>query len=302
MRAAGRARRSTSSSYWILASEFQLLNSGFQPPMRILLRPISVLGAAATDFFSFVGGIGYLMRDTAGATRRALFSKRGRRLGWQNLWAQMVRVGVRSIPIIVLVLFCIGAILALQIAPVLDTYGARDQTARIISIAVFRELGPLVSAIVLTGFAGASIAAEIGTMVVSEEIEALQAEAISPVRFLVVPRVLATTVMMICLAVAADLLGVAGGMSVSKLFLNIGITQYTHRTFEVVKLKDFLTGLVKAGVFGALISGLACYLGLGVTGGAQGVGAATTKTVVLTIVALIVVDLMFTGVFYYLGW
>jgi phospholipid/cholesterol/gamma-HCH transport system permease protein len=249
-----------------------------------------------------IGGVGLMLREALGLVHRALFTARGRRLGWRSLWFQMVRVGVNSIPIVCLVVFCIGAILAFQMAPILKQYGALQQVADIISIAMFRELGPLVAAIVLTGFAGASIAAEIGTMVVSEEIEALEAEAISPVRFLVVPRVLATTVMMVCLAVAADLVGVAGGMSVSKLFLNIGIAQYTHRTFEVVKLKDFLTGLVKAGVFGALISGLACYLGLGVTGGAQGVGAATTKTVVLTIVALILVDLMFTGVFYYLGW
>jgi phospholipid/cholesterol/gamma-HCH transport system permease protein len=266
------------------------------------LRPIAVLGAAATDFFLFVGGIGYLMRDTAAATGRALFSKRGRRLGWQNLWAQMVRVGVRSIPIIVLVLFCIGAILALQIAPVLDTYGARDQTARIISIAVFRELGPLVSAIVLTGFAGASIAAEMGTMTVSEEIEALDAHAISPIRFLVVPRVLATTVMMVCVAVVGDLTGVFGGLLVGRTVLDIDARKYLEITFEAVRVRDFVTGLIKAGVFGSLISTLACYLGLGVTGGALGVGAATTRTVVLTIVALITVDLLFTAAFYSLGW
>jgi phospholipid/cholesterol/gamma-HCH transport system permease protein len=139
-------------------------------------------------------------------------------------------------------------------------------------------------------------------MVVSEEIEALEAGAISPIRFLVVPRVVATTIMMVCLAVVADLVGMAGGMFVSRFFLGIDFYQYLERTFSIIKLDDFLTGLVKAGVFGALLSGLACYLGLGVTGGAQGVGNATTRTVVLTIVALITVDLMFTGVFYYLGW
>src|SRR5213078_3962952 len=146
------------------------------------------------------------------ATRLALFSKRGRRLGWSNLWAQMVRVGVKSIPIVSLVLFCIGAILALQMAPILRTFGVLDRVADIISLAIFRELGPLVAAIVLTGFAGASIAAEMGTMVVSEEIEALEAHAINPIRFLVVPRVLATAVMMVCLAVVADLVGMSGGM------------------------------------------------------------------------------------------
>jgi phospholipid/cholesterol/gamma-HCH transport system permease protein len=138
-------------------------------------------------------------------------------------------------------------------------------------------------------------------MVVSEEIEALEAGAISPIRFLVVPRVLATTIMMVCLAVVADLVGTGGGMVISKFFLDVDVRQYLERVFAIVELQDFLTGLVKAAVFGALISGQACYLGLTVTGGAEGVGNATTKTVVYTIVALITVDLMFTGVFYYLG-
>lgn len=270
--------------------------------MDLLLRPITAIGAAALGILEFIGGIGYLLVDTAVAARHALFLGRGRRLGWQSLWAQMVRVGVKSVPIVMLVLFCIGAILALQMDPTLRTYGATDRIADIVSIAIFRELGPLVAAIVLTGFAGASIAAEVGTMVVSEEVEALQAEAISPIRFLVVPRVLATTVMMVCVAVVADLTGVFGGLAISRLFLGVSTHQYVRHTFEAIKVRDFTTGLIKAGVFGTLISSLACYLGLGVTGGAQGVGVATTRTVVLTIVGLILVDLLFTGVFYSLGW
>ena len=270
--------------------------------MTVLLRPIMTAGARLIAFLEFVGGLGFLLLDTALAIPRGLFRKRGRRLSWENLWAQMVRVGVRSIPIVMLVLFCIGAILALQMAPILREYGALDVTANIISIAVFRELGPLVSAIVLTGFAGASIAAEIGSMVVSEEIEALESEAISPVRFLVLPRVLATMVMMTCVAVVGDITGVAGGGVVSSEFLGVSGVQYFHRTFEAVHVHDFLSGLVKATVFGMLISGLACFLGLRVTGGAQGVGAATTRTVVLTIVALITVDLTFTAVFYVYKW
>src|SRR5687768_18452795 len=114
--------------------------------MSPLLRPINALGGSVTGLCDFVGGVGHLMLDTARAVRAALFGKRGRRLGWANLWAQMVRVGVRSVPIVMLVLFCIGAILSLQMAPILKGYGAINRTADIISIAVFRELGPLVSA------------------------------------------------------------------------------------------------------------------------------------------------------------
>lgn len=283
------------------------MSSSHTPPRHsplatALLRPIAMIGAGAIGFMEFIGGMGFLLRDTAASMRRGLFAKRGRRMGWQNLWAQMVRVGVRSVPIVFLVLFCIGAILSLQMAPILRRYGAEAQVASIISIATFRELGPLVSAIVLTGFAGASIAAEIGTMVVSEEIEALEAQAISPIRFLVLPRVVATTVMMVCVAVIGDLTGVLGGLFVSQNFLGISPEQYLHKTFNAIVVRDFVTGLIKAACFGTLISSLACYLGLSVTGGAQGVGVATTRTVVLTIVALITVDLMFTAGFYYFGW
>lgn len=260
-----------------------------------------LLGQQFISFLELVGGLGLLLAAASTQVHRALFGKRGRRLGWSNLWAQMNRVGVLSIPIVSLVLFCIGAILALQMAPILKTFGMVSSVADIISVAVFRELGPLVSAIVLTGFAGASIAAELGTMVVSEEIDALEAHAINPIRFLVVPRVLATTIMMVCITVVGDLMGVIGGLMMSQLFLGVGFEQYKTRTFDILQLRDFLTGLVKAGVFGMLISGLACYLGLSVRGGAQGVGNATTRTVVLTIVALIAVDLIFTTVFYFLG-
>src|SRR3954462_4574272 len=217
------------------------------PYLSPITRPIAAFGAATIELLAFIGGLGYLLLDTGAAARRALVSGRGRRMGWKNLWAQMVRVGVKSVPIVMLVLFCIGAILALQMEPTLRTYGATDKIADIISVAVFRELGPLVSAIVLTGFAGASIAAEIGTMVVSEEVEALEAQAINPIRFLVVPRVIATTVMMVCVAVVADLTGIAGGLSVSNLLMGISSRQYLQHTFERIEIRDFVTGLIKAG-------------------------------------------------------
>ncbi len=271
--------------------------------MNLLLRPIAIVSNAVIAVLEFIGGIGLLLGDSLAQAPRALVHRRSRRLGWHNVWAQMVRVGVRSVPIVSLVLLCIGSILSLQMAPVLKDFGALDRVADIISVAVFRELGPLVSAVVLTGFAGASIAAELGTMVVSEEIEAMQAAAINPVRFLVLPRVVATTVMMICVAVTGDVMGIAGGWLVAVGLLGITTSQYFTHTFNtILEMQDFITGLTKAGVFGALISGMACYLGLRVTGGAQGVGVATTRTVVYTIVALITVDLLFTSTFYALGW
>jgi phospholipid/cholesterol/gamma-HCH transport system permease protein len=265
------------------------------------MRPIIALGEQVISFLEFLGGLFWLYADAAAQIPRGLVAGRSRRLTWRSVWAQMDRVGVRSIGIVSLVMFCVGSILAFQMAPVLRDFGMVSRVADIVSISVFRELGPLISSIVLTGFAGASIAAEIGTMVVSEEVEALESEAINPSRFLVLPRVLATIIMTICVTVVGDLMGIAGGMLISSGFLGIEIEQYATHTFEILKMRDFITGLIKAGVFGGIISGLACFLGLAVTNGATGVGQATTRTVVLTIVGLIAVDLLFTSVFYFLN-
>jgi phospholipid/cholesterol/gamma-HCH transport system permease protein len=186
-------------------------------------------------------------------------------------------------------------------APTLEAYGSLDRVANIVAIAMFRELGPLLSAIVLSGFAGASIAAEIGAMVEAEEIKALRAHALDPVRYLVVPRIWATVVMLTGLAVLADIVGVLGGMLTSWSVLDIRPQLYLENTRLALVYKDFLTGLVKAGVFGLLIALIACYEGLTVQGGAEGVGQGTTRTVVKSIVALIATDCIFTAVFYMFG-
>jgi len=248
----------------------------------------------------FFGGMMYLLGDTTVWILRGLFVPRVR-LGRQALVAQMVRVGVRAVPIIMLVQVFIGIILALQMAPTLRDYGQLERVADIIGIAVFRELGPLITAIVLSGFAGASIAAELGAMVEAEEIKALRAHALNPVRFLVVPRFLATVIMLTAVTVIADVVGTFGGLLTSWFVLDIAPITYLDYTRSALELKDFVTGLVKAGVFGLLISMIACYEGLNVTGGAEGVGRATTATVVKSIVALIGTDCLFTAVFYTLG-
>ena len=184
---------------------------------------------------------------------------------------QMVRIGVRSIPIVAIVQVFIGVILALQLAPTLADYGQLERVADVVGIAMIRELGPLLTAIVLSGFAGASIAAELGAMVESEEIKALRAHALHPIRFLVVPRFLATTIMIVALAVMADFIGVLGGFLAAVLVLDVPPWLYINLTQTALKTTDFLTGLVKAGVFGAVISMIACYEGLGVRGGPEGV-------------------------------
>ncbi len=268
---------------------------------NIFIRLLDQWGGLWVRTFSLVGGVSYLIWDVIVWLMRALFQRRVR-IGRTAIVTQMVRAGVRSTGIVLLVSACIGFILALQMEPSLADFGQRDKIANIVAVAVFRELGPLIAAIVLTGFAGASIAAELGTMVVGEEIEALEAHALNPVRFLVVPRVLATTVSLVLLTIIGNVTSIvfAGLMTVG--FLDVPYELYKNNTIDQLKFADFSTGLLKAGVFGLILSSLACYNGLRVTGGAAGVGRATTDTVVQTIVSVIIADLIFTALFFALGW
>lgn len=258
---------------------------------------LSHFGAKAVDLLDHVGSMIWLLFDAFKWLFRSLFSKRVR-LGRTAIVSQVVRVGVRSIGIVSLVSACVGVILSFQLAPALDQFGKRDLIANILGVAILRELGPLIGAIVLTGFAGASIAAEIGTMVVSEEIEALEAHAMNPVRFLVVPRVIATAISMTILAVIADFVAMICGMILSMTVLGIPYEAFISNMLEQVKLIDFLTGVAKGSIFGLLVGVIACGNGLKVTGGAAGVGRATTGTVVQSVVAIVMADLVFTAIFY----
>ncbi|MEQ9617440.1 MAG: ABC transporter permease [Phycisphaerales bacterium] len=265
-----------------------------------LIAYVDRVGDSSMGRLSHVGLMWFLLIDASHWVIRALFSNRIR-LGRTAIVAQMCRIGVNSIFIVSLVSGSIGFILALQMAPPLDSFGSVELVPNIVGVAVFRELGPLIAAIVLTGFAGAAIAAEIGTMVVGEEIEALEAHALNPIRFLVVPRILAATVSMICLAVLSDIVAVGAGALISKLALDISWTTYYDNLTAQVDPVDFLTGLMKAAVFGMLIGLIACGNGLKVTGGAAGVGRATTDTVVQSVVAVVFADLFFTAIFYATG-
>ena len=268
---------------------------------RIFETPFEALGRVLRGAFSFLGAIAWLAIDLVHWVWRSLFKKQVR-FGRTAFVTQMVRVGIKSIGIVVLVSSSIGLILALQTAPSLQQFGQVDKVANLVGVAVFRELGPLIAAIVLTGFAGASIAAEIGTMVVGEEIEALESMGLNPIRFLVVPRVLATTISLILLTVLADVMAVLAGGLIGITQLGIPYEIYKDNTIEQLTSGDFLTGLTKAGVFGAILGLIACRNGLDVSGGAAGVGKATTDTVVQTVVTVIFADLFFTAFFYAIGW
>ncbi len=263
---------------------------------------IESVGRRSVAMLGHIGGLSYLLLDTLGWIWRGVVPGAGRvRIGRDAVIGQVVRVGVSSIAIVSLVSGAIGLILAFQMAPPLEQLGQKELVPNILAVAVVRELGPLIAAVVLTGFAGASIAAEIGTMAVNEEIEALRATALNPVRFLVVPRLLATVVSMGCLAVLANFCSLGAGAAVSALALGVPWVTFYEGVTEQIGVVDFLTGLAKSGIFGMLIGLIACGNGLAVRGGAEGVGNATTKTVVESVVAIVIADLLFTVLFYALG-
>jgi phospholipid/cholesterol/gamma-HCH transport system permease protein len=272
-----------------------------ESPGNLLTRMLDQWGSLWLRMFGQIGGVTWLIRDVLTWVWRSVTARRVR-FGRTAIVTQMVRIGVRSIGIVMLVCGCIGFILALQMEPPLAEFGQTDKIANIVGIAVFRELGPLISAIVLTGFAGAAIAAEIGTMVVGEEIEALEAHALNPIRFLVLPRVLATIVSLTLLTVIGDITAVAASGALTVGLLDVPLQLYVDNTLSQLEVSDFVTGLMKAAAFGLILSALACYNGLQVTGGAAGVGRATTNTVVQTVVAVIIADFVFTTIFYSIGW
>ncbi len=271
------------------------------PRQGLVVRAVSQVGGSSASFIAYLGGLLILLLNTGRWCWRSAVLHRVR-FGRFALYSQMVRLGVRSIGVIVIVSALIGLILAMQMAGPLEEFGQVERVATIIAIGVVRELGPLITAIVLTGFAGAAVAAELGTMVVGEEIEALQAHALNPIRFLVMPRMLATTISMGVLAVIGEIVAIGAGWGMGVLFLDIPSQVYIDLTIEALDVDDFFTGLFKACVFGILIGVIACYNGLSVAGGAAGVGRATTNTVVHSIVAIIISDMIFTTVFYRMGW
>jgi phospholipid/cholesterol/gamma-HCH transport system permease protein len=258
----------------------------------------TALGGKTLALVRYAGGMTVLLGQALRWTLLGLFTPRVR-FGRKALAAQMVRVGVKSLGIVILVQVFIGVILALQMTPPLAKWSQESQVAVIIGLAGFRMLGPIITAIVLSGFAGASIAAEIGSMVVSEEVEALEAHALNPVRFLVVPRLVATTIMTLLLTVIADWMIALGGYAASMVIVGEDIySHYWANMRDNLMMRDFAIGLTQAAVFGLLVGLIACYEGLKVKGGPEGVGRATTSTVVYSIVSIIAAACVFTVIFF----
>jgi phospholipid/cholesterol/gamma-HCH transport system permease protein len=214
--------------------------------------------------------------------------------------AQFDQIGVRSISIVAITSLFIGMVLALQTAYSLAEFGGALLIGKVVSLSLIRELAPVLMALMVGGRVGAGIAAEIGTMKVTEQIDALRALATNPVRKLVVPRVLATTVMMPLLTLLACFIGIAGGLIIAVGSLHLSSNFYIRSVIETVKYNDLASGVGKTFFFGFAIGLIACHNGLSTTGGADGVGRSTTATVVTASITVLVLDFFLTKVFLFL--
>jgi len=255
------------------------------------------LGRGIIGSLNYLGGVSRLAHSALYWTFIAPL--RGKGLRWKSSVHQMVLIGFNCLPIIMVIGFFIGLILALQGANELKRFGAIRFVVDLVAVTMTRELGPLMAAIMVTGRSGSAFAAELGTMRVSEEIDALQTMGLNPTKFLVVPKLLATMLMLPCLTIAADFSGILGCMAFSYYEMGMSFTTYFSTVRDALILNDIFTGLVKSAVFALIITKIGCYEGLRVSGGAEGVGKATTASVVTSIFLVIVADLIFTAIFYY---
>lgn len=217
---------------------------------------------------------------------------------WRLIVRQMVDIGYYSLPVVGMTALFTGMVLALQSYTGFSRFAADSAIPTVVVISITRELGPVIAGLMVAGRIGASMAAEIGTMRVTEQIDALTTLATNPMKYLVAPRLLAGMTMLPLLVLVADVIGVFGGYIVSVHKLGFNPTSYLKRTFEYLHVMDVVSGLVKAGVFGFLIALMGCYHGYRSRGGAQGVGAATTQAVVTASILILLSNYLVTEIFF----
>jgi phospholipid/cholesterol/gamma-HCH transport system permease protein len=222
-----------------------------------------------------------------------------RHLRWRDLWMVAEKAGVNAVPVLSLLGFLMGVILAFQSAIPMERYGARDVIPAVVAIAVLRELGPLITAVLLAGRSGSAFAAEIGTMKITEEISALKSMGIHPVRFLAVPRVLAAMIVTPLLCVVCNAMGIFGGYVVMAGFGYTAL-RYIHAVERAATVSDLVGGVAKTVAFALLVAGVGCLRGMRTASGPGAVGDSTTRAVVAGIVLVIFVDGIFGVLFYYL--
>lgn len=262
------------------------------------MRMFEAAGHYTIRQLEYVGGLAIqFWRGARLSLRVNPFS--GRRLRWKRTVAQMAEIGVRALPVLCLISGATGLIMALQSGAELRRFGAMDAVINLVGTSMTRELGPLIAAIVVIGRSGSAISAEVATMVVTEEVDALRTMAIDPIDFVVVPKYLAMLVMMPALTVMGIFSGILAGGLFTYFTLDMTLTMYLSRTAEILLMRDIVSGLVKALVFGSIIVHVGCLEGFRVTGGPEGVGHSTTNAVVKSIFLVVIADLLCTTFFYF---
>ena len=256
-----------------------------------------LIGRRATHFREEIHDVSKLINDTFFWT--FISPVRGKPIRFRAGISEMVKTGYDAVPIVAVISLFLGIILALQAAYQLRKVGALIYVANLVGVSITRELGPIVTAIIVSGRSGSAFAAEIGSMKVEEEVDAIVTMGINPVRFLVVPKLIAMMIMVPALTVLSDCLGIFGGFLLSVTALGIHPYNYFQHTVNSLLIKDIITGLIKAWVFGIVITIIGAHEGFKVKESAEEVGRRTTAAVVASIFLVIILDLFFTSLFYY---
>jgi len=254
----------------------------------MIIKTIEIIGRAFIRFIEEFGRVMFLFLATVAWMFRLPFRLHA-------IFKQMEFVGVNSLLVVILTGTFTGAVLALQAYHGFRLFSAESLVGSTVALAMTRELGPVLTSLMVTGRAGSAMAAELGTMRVTEQIDALYTMAANPIKYLVVPRVIAGVLMLPVLTIIADFVGIIGGYIVGVGLLNINSGIYIDKMIEIVELDDIFNGLVKAACFGLILSLVGCYKGFYTTGGAQGVGKATTQAVVIASVTILISDYFLTA-------
>ncbi|MCX5694098.1 MAG: ABC transporter permease [Candidatus Omnitrophica bacterium] len=245
------------------------------------------------SFMYFLGGLASLTGQTVYQTFKPPYK-------YDHIVEQSKKAGYDSLPIVSVVALFIGFIFALQFGYFMQRIGSEMYIASLVALAIVRELGPVITALIVAGRVGAANTAEIGSMQVTEQIDALETLATNPVKYLVVPRFVALGVMLPLLTLYADIVGIMGSYLICVVKLGITSSMYMHMTFSALLYKDLCTGLFKAWIFGMVIALVSCYEGFNVEGGAVGVGKATTRSVVISFLMILAADCLITALFYFI--
>jgi phospholipid/cholesterol/gamma-HCH transport system permease protein len=208
----------------------------------------------------------------------------------KNALKQMQEIGVNSVPVVIITAVFTGMVLALQTYTGFKRFGAESLVGSVVALSMTREMGPVLTGLIVAGRAGAAMAAELGTMRVTEQIDALETLATKPVKYLVVPRFASSLVMLPALTILSDIIGIMGGYAITVWYFKSSSILYWKRTWDYLEIEDIYNGLIKACVFGASIALIGCYKGFYTRGGAEGVGRATTGAVVLSFMTILISD------------